>query len=93
MSECTQHGRWRVERRLNLGTLLSVATSMVVVVSLVAGMAARLEATEQKLCGVERRLEGFGRTVLKVERIDERVLGIRSILLEIKEELRTGRKD
>ncbi|MGE4506209.1 MAG: hypothetical protein AB7D51_12745 [Desulfovibrionaceae bacterium] len=83
---------WRFDRSINLGSLVSLITSLALVAGLLAGQSARLGAAEEKLLRVEHQVEQLRDTAVKVERIDERVLGIRSILLEIKGELKTLRE-
>lgn len=91
MSACIPENNWCVDKRVNVGTLMAVISSLVVAISLVVGLSTRLEVAEEKLGKVEQRVEDMRETAIKVERIEERVLGIRTILLEIKEELKARR--
>lgn len=81
-------GGWSLDRRVNMGTVLSVITSLAVVISLVVTLATRLEVVEDRLASLEHALGEARSTAVKVERIDERVDSIRRILEEIKDELR-----
>lgn len=92
MNSCDSGNNWCVDRRVNVGTLMGIVSSLVVVISLVVGLNTRLEVAEDKLRKEERRIEEMRETAIKVERIEERVLGIRAILLEIKEELKDRRR-
>ena len=83
-------GAWRLDRRVNVSTLLAVATSMAVVISLAANVKTRMGVMEDKLCRVEQRMDETRSTVIKVERIEERIRGIRDILMDIKQQLREG---
>jgi hypothetical protein len=81
---------WRLDRRVNVSTLLAVATSMAVVISLAANVRTRMGVLEDKLCRVELRMDETRATVIKVERIEERISSIRDILVDIKRQLREG---
>ncbi|HMM38871.1 MULTISPECIES: hypothetical protein [Desulfovibrio] len=85
-------GTWRLERRLDLGTLLSVASALAVAAALVSGLGERLRAAEDQICRVERRLEEGQATALKVERVEERIVSIQAMLQEIKDQLKTRRE-
>ncbi len=92
MTTCTPaEAGWCVDKRVNVSTLMAVASSLVVAVSLVVGLNMRLGVAEEKLVKVEDRVEQMRETVIKVERIEERIVGLRLILLEIKEDLKARR--
>jgi len=84
-------GQWRLERRIDLGTLLSVASALAVAVALVSGLSARMLAAEDKLCRVERKVEDTQSTALKLERVEERLAGVQAALQEIRDELKSRR--
>lgn len=87
--ECEFRGNgWRLEKRLDLGTLLSVASALVVVAALVAGLRVRQDAQEERLCAVSRRLDESQAVALKVERLDERLGNMQAVLAEIRDELK-----
>ncbi len=96
MPDACAEGPWRLDTRFNLGTLLSLACSLCVVAGLVTGLDARLGAVEDKLHGletrVEKRMDTLRQTAIKVERIEERVLGVQRTLTEIRDELRAQRE-
>lgn len=85
---CEPRGGWRLEKRLDLGTLLSVASALVVVVALATNLKTRLDMLEDKLCAVTRRVEETQATAFKVERIEERIQSMQAVLVEIKDELK-----
>lgn len=88
---CAPDSGWCVDKRVNIGTLMGLVSSLVVVISLVVGLNTRLQLAEEQLGKVEQRIDELRETAIKVERIEERVLGIRTILLEIKDDLKTRR--
>lgn len=88
---CAEETGWRVDKRVNISTLMGLTSTLVMVISLVVGLNMRQQVTEEQLGKVEQRVEQLRETVIKVERIEERVLGLRTLLLEIKNELKTRR--
>ncbi len=85
----SENSGWIIDKRINLGALLSLMTSLVLLAGLAADMGARLDMAEKRVVRVENYLDEVRATAVKVERIEERILGIQGILLEIKEELRS----
>lgn len=84
-------GNWRLERRIDLGTLLSVASALAVAVALVSGLSARVRSAEDQLCRVERRVEDAQATAVKLERVEERLAGVQAALQELRDELKVRR--
>lgn len=84
-------GQWRLERRIDLGTILAVASALAVSVALVSGLSARMLEAEDKLCRVERRVEDSQGTAIKLERVEERLAGVQAALQEIRDELKARR--
>lgn len=83
---------WRFERSVNLGTVLSLLTSLAVVVGLAAGIKTRLEVVEERLCRLEVRIDEARATAVKVERIEERVRFVQETLGDLREDLRRKRR-
>ncbi|MGE4292682.1 MAG: hypothetical protein AB7E32_10785 [Desulfovibrio sp.] len=81
------HG-WRVDRRINLATLLTLGSCLVMAMTAGVGLGARLQVLEEKLCTLERRVDEARQAAIKVERIEERVRGIQEMLVDIRSELR-----
>ncbi|WP_022662144.1 hypothetical protein [Paucidesulfovibrio longus] len=79
---------WRVDRRINLATLLTLGSCLLMAVTAGAGLGARLQVLEEKLCTLERRVDEAREAAIKVERIEERVRGIQEMLVDIRTELR-----
>ena len=92
MSDACLDRDWRLDRRVNLGALVSLACSLCVVVGLVTGLNMRLSAAEDKLTRLETKMETSRGTVLKVERLDERVQAMQQTLAEVRDELRAMRE-
>ncbi len=92
MNKTLETNSWRMDKRLNISMLMAMISSLAVAISLVLGLNTRVGLAEEKLNKVEQRVEEMRDTFIKVERIEERVLGLRALLLEIKEELKTLRR-
>ena len=96
MSDACLDRAWRMDKRVNLGALVSLACSLCVVIGLVTGLNVRLGVVENKLSGMEtreeKRVEAWRDTAIKVERIEERILGVQRTLGEIRDELKAGRE-
>ncbi|MDD4731440.1 MAG: hypothetical protein PHX58_05855 [Desulfovibrio sp.] len=84
----TKGNGWQLDRRVNLATLLTLASCLAMALVAGAGLGARLQVMEEKLCTLEERVHETRRTAVKVERIEERVAGIQEMLVDIREQLR-----
>ena len=97
MSDACLDRGWRLDKRVNLGALVSLACSLCVVVGLVTGLNMRLSAAEDKLSRLEAKaekdVEASRSTALRVERLDERVQAVQRTLGEVRDELRAMRED
>ncbi|SKA85538.1 hypothetical protein SAMN02745704_01882 [Paucidesulfovibrio gracilis DSM 16080] len=82
---------WQLDRRINLATLVSLGSCLLMALAAGAGLGARLQVMEEKLCTLEERVHETRRTAVKVERIEERVAGIQEMLVDIRSELRRRR--
>lgn len=80
--------RWQLDRRINLATLLTLCSCLLMAMTAGAGLGARLQVMEEKLCALERRVDEAREAAIKVERIEERVRGIQEMLVDIRTELR-----
>ncbi|MGE4551773.1 MAG: hypothetical protein AB7D57_01595 [Desulfovibrionaceae bacterium] len=86
---------WGVDRRVTLGALVSVATSLVMAAALVAGLGARLDGVEQRLGELTRGVEAVRsagvEASLKLGRVEERVAGVQEGVGLLRDELRQRR--
>lgn len=80
--------RWQLDRRINLATLLTLGSCLLMAMTAGVGLGARLQVMEEKLCTLERRVDEAREAAIKVERIEERVRGIQEMLVDIRTELR-----
>lgn len=92
MQRCDNTPAWCLDRRVNISTVLSVASSLVVAVAMITSLAARIDALEAKAGMLRDEVRESRRTVLQVERIDERIVAMQHVLEEIKAELRRRRE-
>ena len=86
-------GGWRFERSVNLGTLLSLLTSLVVLAGLAAGVKTRLELVEDRLCRLEARIEELRAAGVKIEHMEERLRFVQELVAELREDARRRPRD
>lgn len=82
---------WCIDKRINVGTLVSIVSCLTVAIALFVSLQMRVEVVEDKLGRMESSIEQYRQTDIKVERIEERVQGIQQVLREIRDELRALR--
>lgn len=79
---------WTLNKEVNLPGLVAIAAAFVSLVLAWGSLDSRINANTATLCRVERGLSEARETTVKVERIEERILGVQNTLEEIRDELR-----
>lgn len=93
MERCDGGGRWCIDRRVNVGTVVSALSSLAIAAGMIASLAARLDAVEGQVVQMREDAQESRRTAMQVERIDERIIAMHRMLEEIKAELRQRREE
>ena len=81
-------GGWTLKKEVNLPGVVTVVGAIIALVLAWGGLDSRVKANTDTLCRVTRQLEEARATAMKVERIEERILGVQQTLEEIRDELK-----
>jgi DNA/RNA endonuclease YhcR with UshA esterase domain len=92
MQHCNEEHGWRLDRRVNISTVVSALTSLAIAVGMIVSLETRLDALESGTAQMREEVREARKTVLQVERIDERIIAMHRMLEEIKVELRQRRE-
>lgn len=82
---------WKLDKRINLPTIVSLATTLVIVVSLFTTLSTDMQYVKEDVAQVKCDLKEAQQNALKVVRIEERLRGMETIMVEIKNEVKAAR--
>ncbi len=88
MAHCDDRSGWRLDRRISVSAIVSGVTCCAVVIGLIASLEVRLEGLEAQSVLLRDEMREARKTVLRVERIDERMTLMQRLLEEIRTDLR-----